>query len=119
MATGSTKMIEKESKTPTECCFCRSSANLIKAYRTEDTCAGRDFNIYFSCCKACLPKLEPGYTIIGGDEPMEERKEALGTAGVDVLCGLSRHDKKRKTKAPEKAKRRSSSGQLTLFGEEG
>jgi hypothetical protein len=52
-------MSEEGQKTHAECCFCRSGENLVEAYRIEETYAGGEFNVHFSCCEACLPKLEP------------------------------------------------------------
>jgi hypothetical protein len=104
---------------PDVCCFCRSRENLIQAYRIEKTCAGREFNIYFSCCKTCLPKLEPGYSIIGDDETEEaEATETPGPAIVDTLYDSLWLEKKKKTMAPKKKKRRIRPGQLNLFEEE-
>ena len=113
-------MIDKEFEPPAVCCFCRSGGNLVQAYRTEETYAGLEFRLYISCCKACLPKLDPGYSIVEDDEPLEAGgTEATGLAIVDTLNSSLSCEIKKKTKGPKKRERRNPVGQLNLFeGEE-
>ena len=101
------------------CPFCHSSENLIRAYRIMETYAGEEFTLYFSCCRRCLHRLEPGYTVIDDDESKDTgRPEIEEKLVAGMLCNRSEDEKRGTTRRQEPAEKSDYPYQLKLFDEE-